>query len=409
MLTLFESMMVVAGFIVLAACGYLALLAVMARRHKHSPDPCRFSLDHERLYCETSFDIIVPAHEEADNIGATIDSLIRIDYPKEKRRIIVIADNCSDNTASVAEGHGAIVWERRNPRKRGKGFALTWAFEKSLSDNIADAVVVIDADTLVSPNLLRAFAARIAGGARAMQAEYGVRNPDDSWRTVLMTLALALFHKVRSLGRERLGLSAGLRGNGMCFTSDLLIQCPHQAFSVVEDLEHGLNLGEQEVRVHYVAEAEVLGEMPAGDQASRVQRARWEAGRIVLARERFVGLFVEAVRRRSALMLDLAVDLILPPLSTLGGWAACGLIGSVTLSLIAGSPGIYLWLFTAACILLLLHLIRGLMLSGMGWKGVQVFMWAPVYLFWRLFKVTGHRRRASSEWERTPRKKRVAG
>ena len=98
----------------------------------------------------------------------------------------------------------------------------------------------MDADTLVSPNLLRAFAARLDAGAAAVQARYGVRNPDASWRTRLMAIAFALFHDLRSLGRERLGLSAGLRGNGMCFSTRLLREVPHQAFSVVEDLEYGL-------------------------------------------------------------------------------------------------------------------------------------------------------------------------
>src|SRR5205823_3666605 len=102
--------------------------------------------------------------------------------------------------------------------RRGKGYALAHAFEHALDDGFADAVAVVDADTSVSPNLLRAFAGRFDRGAVAAQAEYGVSNPEASWRTRLMVIALSLFHTLRSLARERLGVSAGLRGNGMAFS-----------------------------------------------------------------------------------------------------------------------------------------------------------------------------------------------
>src|SRR5262249_40397740 len=103
---------------------------------------------------------------------------------------------------------------------RGKGYALSCAFEHSLREGLADAVTVVDADTTVSANLLRAFAARIARGADAVQADYAVQNPNASWRTRLLRIAFGSFHVLRSLARERFGLSSGLRGNGMCFTAD---------------------------------------------------------------------------------------------------------------------------------------------------------------------------------------------
>ena len=121
--------------------------------------------------------------------------------------------------------------------------------------------MVVDADTVVSRNLLSAFAARFERGASAVQADYGVRNPHASWRTRMMAIALAAFHGVRSAARERLGLSCGLRGNGMAFTKALLHAHPPAAFSIVEDLEYGIQLGYAGIRVEYVPEARVLGQM----------------------------------------------------------------------------------------------------------------------------------------------------
>src|SRR5262249_16699698 len=159
--------------------------------------------------------------------------------------------------------------------------------------------------------------ARLASGAVAVQADYAVQNPNDSWRTRLMTIALGMFHILRSRGREALGVSCGLRGNGMCFSAALLRQVPHQAFSIVEDLEYGVRLGQAGHRVAYAHEAHVYGEMVSGEKASRSQRRRWEGGRRQIAQQVGWPLLREAVGRRSGLLMDLALDVLVPPLSTI--------------------------------------------------------------------------------------------
>ncbi|MBC7794808.1 MAG: glycosyltransferase, partial [Clostridia bacterium] len=177
-----------------------------------------------------SFAVVVPAHDEETGITDTVRSLLAVDYPSELRHVLVIADNCSDATAARAREAGATVLERTHHALCGKGYALEYAFERIMSEAVVDAVVVVDADTVVEPSLLRAFDRLLTAGAEAAQAEYGVRNRDASWRTRLMTVALAMFHRTRSITRERLGLSCGLRGNGMCFTTALLARVPHRAY-----------------------------------------------------------------------------------------------------------------------------------------------------------------------------------
>jgi glycosyltransferase involved in cell wall biosynthesis len=144
------------------------------------------------------FDVIVPAHNEAAVIERTVASLKKIEWPADRFRVWVVADNCSDSTASLARTAGAHVWERHDTSLRGKGYALQYAFGASLGEGWANAVVVVDADAEVSVNLLEAFAARIESGAHAVQAHYGVLNPMASWRTRLITIAKASFHIVRS-------------------------------------------------------------------------------------------------------------------------------------------------------------------------------------------------------------------
>jgi cellulose synthase/poly-beta-1,6-N-acetylglucosamine synthase-like glycosyltransferase len=244
---------------VLAWTTYLAALAALSWENR-PPAPVSAP--------RTRFEVIVPAHDEELGIAATVENLLAVDYPAELRRVVVVADNCSDTTAARAAAAGATVLERHDTEKRGKGYALAHAFERALLEGRVDAVVVVDADTTVTPNLLRAFDARLQAGALAIQAEYAVANREASWRTRLMHIGFTLFHDVRSRARERLGVSAGLRGNGMAFAVRLLREVPHDAFSVVEDVEYGIRLGRAGHRVHYAGDARVFGEMVSSERAS---------------------------------------------------------------------------------------------------------------------------------------------
>ncbi|MGH8518099.1 MAG: glycosyltransferase family 2 protein, partial [Panacagrimonas sp.] len=293
---------------------YLLLLTLLSGRPSIPP----------RASQRPRFVVVVPAHDEAAGIARTVESLLALDWPADARRVCVVADNCSDRTAAIAREAGAEVFERHDVERRGKGYALEFAFARLLEPGGFDAVVVVDADTAVSLDLLKAFAARLERGAQACQAFYGVLNPMASWRTRLITIALAIFHRLRGRGREALGLSCGLRGNGMCFTQDTLVRVPHRAFSIVEDLEYGLLLGRAGIRVEYVDEAHVLGEMVSSAKSARSQRQRWEGGRAQMVSRYGWPILREAVRRKDRVLFDLALDVLIPPLGTIAG-AAIGL------------------------------------------------------------------------------------
>jgi cellulose synthase/poly-beta-1,6-N-acetylglucosamine synthase-like glycosyltransferase len=345
------------------------------------------------------FAIVVPAHDEEAGIAATVENLLAVDYPKELFSVTVIADNCSDATAARAEAAGANVLVRHDAERRGKGYALEYAFGRLAGD--VDALVVVDADTVVSPNLLHAFAARIDAGALAVQADYAVRNPDASWRTRLMAIAFGAFHVLRSAARERLRLSSGLRGNGMCFTSRVLTLVPHDAYSIVEDVEYGIRLGEAGHRVHYAGEAHVYGEMVSSSGASQSQRRRWERGRAALARTRGVPLFGRALVRRDPMLLDLAIDIVLPPLSTLATWVVAGFAAALVSTYLLAQPVSFrIWI--ANLVALLLYVLRGWSLSGTGARGLFELACAPFYVAWKLWLRLRQSDRPK-DWVRTTR------
>lgn len=386
-----DAVLVILAMPAVAAAAYLAVLTLCSARGalavpRHT----------------VRFDVIVPAHNEASGIAATIASLHALEYPGEAFRILVIADNCTDATATVARGAGATVIERQHAALRGKGYALECGYGASLADGFAQAVVVVDADSSVSPNLLAAFAARFGDGAEAVQAEYGVRNANASWRTRLMVIALTMFHTVRSIGRERLGLSCGLRGNGMGFSVELLRRVPPRAFSLVEDVEYGIALGLAGTRVVHVHEAEVRGDMPTSATASETQRERWEGGRLALIRAHVPSLLRAARLPRGRIPLDLAADLLVPPLTTLGAVVVAGL-GVASLLLWGGYAsvaGVLPWALALG--LLLAYVIRGAVLSGTGPRAILDLMWAPVYAGWKLTLLL-KRKRPNGDWVRTAR------
>jgi cellulose synthase/poly-beta-1,6-N-acetylglucosamine synthase-like glycosyltransferase len=315
--------------------------------------------------------------------------------------VIVIADNCTDETAATAERAGAQVWQRQDSTRRGKGYALEFAFAASVAKNWASAVVVIDADAEVSANLLEAFACRIETGAEAVQAHYGVLNPHASWRTRLLTIAKGSFHIVRSRARERLRLSCGIRGNGWCVTHNLLRKVPYRCFSLTEDLEYGIAIGLAGERVTYADEAHSNADMVSGEALARTQRQRWEAGRFQLVRQKTLPLLSAAAARRSAVCLDLGLDLMVLPLS----YIALNVLALVSVAILAAwnHPALQVWVWVAIGCLLsqLLYVLRGWKLSGVGAQGLLDLARAPMFLLWKLLLLL--RPRKSQTWVRTGR------
>ncbi len=374
------------------SAGYLLLLTLLSRKGAVPAAAPRV----------LRFDVIVPAHDEADLIGRAVRSLLRMDWPTAALHVVVVADNCTDDTAALARAAGADVLERHSATLRGKGYALELAFRTSLVHGWADAVVVIDADSEASPNLLIACAARLEKGAHAVQAHYGVLEPRASWRTRLLCIALAAFHRVRSRARERLRLSCGFRGNGWCVTHELLEQVPYRAFSLAEDIEYGIELGLAGFRIHYADEASVDGEMVADAASAGTQRQRWELGRWQLLRTRTVALLRAAVRQRSAVCLDLAVDLLVLPLSyvALNVLALLAVAAALAPWQEAAIP--WLWVGAACAASLIVYVLRGWQLSGMGALGLADLARAPFFLAWKVCLLLGSR--GSRAWLRTPRR-----
>jgi cellulose synthase/poly-beta-1,6-N-acetylglucosamine synthase-like glycosyltransferase len=374
-----------------AACLYLLGLTVLSAA---LPKPAPSSR-------KLRFDIIVPAHNEEHVLANVIRSLQALDWPADQFRVVVVADNCTDATAAIAASAGAHVMQRVDRERRGKGYALDFGFNASRARGWADAVVVIDADAQVSPNLLESYACRMERGEHAVQAHYGVSNTSASWRTRLLSIAKAAFHIVRSRARERMGLSCGIRGNGWAVTHALLDQVPYKAFSLTEDLEYGISLGMAGFRVAYADEAHADAEMVSGESDARKQRQRWESGRFQLVRNMTAPLLRQAFRKRSLVCLDLACDLMVLPLSYVVLNVVALLVLAAIATLVQPPMQGWMWVGLGCVAALVLHILRGWHLSGAGLQGLVDLARAPFFLLWKIVVVL--RGNQSKDWVRTKR------
>lgn len=332
--------------------------------------------------------ILIPAHNESADIVRCIKSVQQCDLPDTPYSIYVIADNCSDDTAAQAQAAGASVIIRQDDTKRGKGYALDYAFEQLFNQAI-DTALIIDADTVVEANFIRACEQVFMAGAGALQCRYIVNNPYASLRTRLMHIALLAFNVLRLRGRERWHLSVGISGNGFGVRKSTIQSVPYCASSVVEDLEYHLALVRAGIRVWLVDNTTVRADMPTNASGSETQRARWEGGRLRMMRENIPRL-TQAVFKGQWHLLEPLLDLLLLPLA----------LHVLLLSLLI--PQIYALLGLS---IVGFHVLAAIKIGGGHWRDVATLGIAPFYILWKLIQIPRLLRaaRKGAQWIRTER------
>ena len=219
--------------------------------------------------------VLIPAHDEERTLADALRSVAASDYPTQLLSVVVVADNCTDATAAVARALGAVALERRDPSRRGKGFALAFGLE-SVLETPTDVVMVVDADCEVGPRAVRRLLAALEAGADVAQAAVVTRNPKVMPAGLIAGVGGQLENAVAA-GLDRLGHRTGLRGTGMAFRRAVLEAHPWDAFGLTEDAEYAGRLRRAGVAVKFVLDAEVRSEAPPTAAAFGTQRRRWRS------------------------------------------------------------------------------------------------------------------------------------
>ena len=353
-----------AGLPGLAAAGHLGLLGLASLFYRE-PDaageqPVRFL-------------VLVPAHNEERVIARCLEPIRAQRRPGDL--VLVVADRCTDATARVARTFGASVLERGPAEQPGRAAARQAGLEHARALDW-DAVVMLDADSVIAPGFLTACEQALASGAGAVQA----RSESKPARSLAAEASLAAFTLqgiTLPRGRDRLGLSVRLRGTGMAMVREVALAHRFRA-PASEDLFFTMDLLLDGIRCRHVERARLRSEGAGTWSAFGGQKVRYEAGRIAAARAYVPRLVRRALARRDAACLEAAWFLATPPFA-LG-----------VLSLLAGlvlATAVQAWplaaIFGAGLAALALVLVTGLVQAGAGLRTWLALLAAPWYLAWK--------------------------
>ncbi|WP_168121144.1 glycosyltransferase family 2 protein [Paenibacillus sp. HB172176] len=257
---------------------------------------------------QKSFAVLVAAHNEEQVVGALIENLKRLDYPKELFDIFVICDNCTDGTASIARSMGVHACERTDYHLRGKGYAIEWMLKELWGmPRQYDAVVMFDADNLVNTDFLSLMNDDLCEGHQVIQGYLDTKNPDDSWVTAAYAITYWYCNRLWQLSRTNLKMSNFLGGTGMCLESGLLKEMGWGATSLVEDLEFSMRCIKRGINPILNYDAKVYDEKPVSFRASARQRLRWMQGHFNVARNYFFPLLWASIKERNLVKFDAAI------------------------------------------------------------------------------------------------------
>jgi cellulose synthase/poly-beta-1,6-N-acetylglucosamine synthase-like glycosyltransferase len=349
------------------------------------------------------FTILVPAHNEELHLPRLLASLEAQRYPKDSYRVTVVVDNCTDGTLDVCKRFDVDARERTTSGRSGKGHAIAWALTR-IDLARFDAVVIVDADSLVDAAFLAALNLQMHRGDRVIQCYNGVANPEQSWFTRLMNVSRTISNEILHPGKRKLGLSSHLMGNGMCFDAAIFRSEGWNALSVGEDWEFYARLIVSGIDVGYCRRARVFHQESVDLRQASSQRLRWSGGRFLVLYRHVPSLLRAAIRSRRLKYLDAALPLVFPNPSLGMNLTLVGLVAAAAAWWLAGSTGPFLW-FLALAVLQLLMFVIGVLYTEHKAASASSLVVAPIFLAWKmaidLLSLAGVGRR---EWKATERR-----
>ena len=346
--------------------------------------------------------VLIPAHNEGAGILPTIRD-VQVQLGPDDR-ILVVADNCTDDTAAIVQAAGVEVTVRADPERRGKGYALEFGV-RHLGLNPPDVVVIMDADCRLGENALRHLSDSAIASGRPVQSLYFMLAPENAPPGKGVNLfAWRVKNWIRPLGLKLFGLPTQLFGTGMAFPMSLLLDRDLGNSRLAEDTALGLALASAGYAPLFISEARVHSHFPVSQTGKEQQRQRWEKGHL----DNIVDLVPRAVfrslRDRNLGLAALAIDMTVPPLSLLVlVTALCEIFGGIAFGL--GAPPAALAIPSLSILLLVLGTALAWTAVGRDVLPLRELLRLPLHVIQRLGSF--HRiasGKATSAWIRTDRK-----
>lgn len=344
--------------------------------------------------------VLVPAHNEASGIVATVQGINR--QLLEGDRLLVVADNCDDQTAALARGAGAEVVERQHGQLRGKGYALDCGV-RHLAAAPPDVVVVIDADCQVSPGSIEHLAQRCVAAAGPVQGlDLMCAPPGAGLKILIAEFAWRVKNLVRPLGWARAGLPCQLMGTGMAIGWQDIAAANLATGHLVEDLKLGLDFCRAGKPPLFCPQARVTSLFPTSQEGLSGQRTRWEHGHLGVLLADGPKLVASALAKGNWPLLAMSLDLMVPPLALL----TLALAGLFVVSwLVFLLLGVLLPALLATLALLMLGSAALLAWSRFSREVIpfSVLIYAPLYALKKIPLYLGFLIKRQVEWVRSKR------
>lgn len=344
--------------------------------------------------------VLIPAHNESVNLIPTLQSIHSQGIAG--LRILVVADNCNDDTADIARREGAEVVARHNQNLCGKGYALDFGV-RHLSNNPPAVVIILDADCVLEGNVLGCLSKTAIRTGRPVQALYIMRNVGKvSIKSKIAEFAWLVKNHVRPRGLHRMGLPCQLTGSGMAFPWPVIQVAPLATGDIVEDMKIGIALAALGHPPLFSENTVVSSRFPSHKEDTRSQRTRWEHGHLSIMLKECLPNLINGLCRRDKALFFLALDLSIPPLAllvvlmlifqliSLAHLAATG-------NLVPFATGLTLLLITAASVYVAWHKFGRSILTG------QQLLLIPVYIASKLSVYAAYLFRRQAEWVRSKR------
>ena len=345
--------------------------------------------------------VLMPAHNEAAGIGPILATIVpQLPSPDH---LIVVADNCSDNTAEIVRNYGATAIERTDLDRRGKGYALDYGLSFMQSD-APETVVLVDADCFVEPGTIEKIAQLSATTNRPVQAVYLMEQPaKPKPKDAVSALAFLVKNLVRPTGLARLGFPCLLTGTGMAFPWATLQKISLASGNIVEDMQLGIDLAIAGYSPILCSNAKVIGRLPQQDQAAKSQRERWEHGHLQTLLTQVPRLLKAALQQRRLHLLGIALDLSVPPLSLLVMLWLAFLMLAIAATLLKVSSGLPILLGAIQGGLILSAILGAWAKFGRTYLPAQTLLAVPFYVLWKIPLYLAFLVKRQTKWVRTDR------
>lgn len=347
--------------------------------------------------------VLIPAHNEQTVLANTLNKLLPTLSADD--RVLVVADNCDDDTAEMAKRLGAEVAERHDTTNRGKGYALDYGI-RQLQDDPPEVLFILDADCEVESNTVQYAAALCYRTNSPVQTRNLSTAPAESSRfNAVSELGFRFKNLVRPLGYLNLGWPCHLMGTGMCLPWSAVEKVDFASGHLAEDMQLGIDIAIAGQPALFCPEVGITSTLPNSDSGFVHQRTRWEQGHLSTLFTQVPRLVRAAIKQKRLDLLMLAFDLSVPPLSLLVmSWLAV-----LTTSAIAWAIGASVWpltLLTGAGMAMLTGIALGWLAHCRQQIPLRTMLSIPAYIIRKLPIYTSFfTRRKQSTWVRTDRDK----